>query len=368
MQVPTPSAQHGVMIEAVENHMPEVIIIDEIGTELEAAAARTIAERGVQLVATAHGNSLENLMMNPTLADLVGGIQSVTLSDEEARRRGTQKSILERKAPPTFDVVVEIQDWRRVAVHVDVAETVDAILRGYETTPETRELTDDGEIQTVAGTVTPVRRPAYERPEPRGRRDRRGGRDSWGAEPPEIAWGVESEETAVEPSPVENRVGRVRRIYPFGVSRNRLEQAIHGTSLPVAITNSLDETDTVLTLKSHYRRKPQTLREAESRGIPIYVLKSNTINQIQHALLGMYDSRPVDPVTEAMKETEDAIGEVLQGNQDAIELSPQNAYIRRLQHQIAQRYNLNSRSLGREPVRRVRITREEGGPFSLGRE
>ena len=105
------------MIEAVENHMPEVIVIDEIGTELEALAARTIAERGVQLVGTAHGNTLENLMMNPTLSDLIGGIQSVTLGDEEAKRRGTQKSILERKAPPTFDIVVEIQERDKVAIH-----------------------------------------------------------------------------------------------------------------------------------------------------------------------------------------------------------------------------------------------------------
>jgi stage III sporulation protein AA len=106
MQVPSPSVQHAVMIEAVENHMPEVIVIDEIGTELEAMAARTIAERGVQLVGTAHGTALENLMLNPTLSDLIGGIQTVTLGDEEARRRGTQKSVLERKAPPTFDMMV----------------------------------------------------------------------------------------------------------------------------------------------------------------------------------------------------------------------------------------------------------------------
>ena len=132
MQVPAPALQHQVMIEAVENHMPEVIIIDEIGTDLEAAAARTIAERGVQLIATAHGNTLENLIMNPTLSDLVGGIQSVTLSDEEARRRRTQKAILERRAPPTFDILVEIQSFSRVAVQRDVAEVVDAILRGYE--------------------------------------------------------------------------------------------------------------------------------------------------------------------------------------------------------------------------------------------
>ena len=130
MQVRTPSLQHEVMIEAVENHMPQVIVIDEIGTELEAQAARTIAERGVQLIGTAHGNNLDNLMLNPTLSDLIGGIQSVTLGDEEARRRRTQKSVLERKAPPTFDVIVEIVDRERVAVHSDVADTIDAMLRG----------------------------------------------------------------------------------------------------------------------------------------------------------------------------------------------------------------------------------------------
>ena len=135
MQVRTPSLQHEVMIEAVENHMPQVIVIDEIGTELEAQAARTIAERGVQLIGTAHGNNLDNLMLNPTLSDLIGGIQSVTLGDEEARRRRTQKSVLERKAPPTFDVIVEIVDRERVAVHADVADTIDAMLRGDQVSP-----------------------------------------------------------------------------------------------------------------------------------------------------------------------------------------------------------------------------------------
>ena len=99
MQVATPSLQHEVMIEAVENHNPEVIVIDEIGRELEAQAARTIAERGVQLIGTAHGNTLENLLINPTLSDLIGGIESVTLSDEEARRRGTRKPCW-NAAPP----------------------------------------------------------------------------------------------------------------------------------------------------------------------------------------------------------------------------------------------------------------------------
>jgi len=144
MQVRTPSLQHEVMIEAVENHMPQVIVIDEIGTELEAAAARTIAERGVQLIGTAHGNNLDNLMLNPTLSDLIGGIQSVTLGDEEARRRRTQKSVLERKAPPTFDVIIEIQDRERVMVHSDVADTVDAMLRGDPVAPELRWRDEEG--------------------------------------------------------------------------------------------------------------------------------------------------------------------------------------------------------------------------------
>ena len=144
MQVQMPSLQHEVMIEAVENHNPEVIVIDEIGRELEAAAARTIAERGVQLIGTAHGNTLENLLLNPTLSDLVGGIESVTLSDEEARRRGTQKTVLERRAPPTFDVLIEIQTRDRLAVHRDVAAAVDALLRGYPLPPEIRSRDEGG--------------------------------------------------------------------------------------------------------------------------------------------------------------------------------------------------------------------------------
>ncbi len=139
--------QHEVMIEAVENHNPEAIVIDEIGRELEAAAARTIAERGVQLIGTAHGNTLENLLLNPTLSDLVGGIESVTLSDEEARRRGTQKTVLERRGPPTFDVLIEIQNRDRLAVHRDVASAVDALLRGYPQPPEIRSRDEGGEIR-----------------------------------------------------------------------------------------------------------------------------------------------------------------------------------------------------------------------------
>lgn len=324
MQVPAPELQHAVMIEAVENHMPEVIIIDEIGTDLEAAAARTIAERGVQLVATAHGNTLGNLIMNPTLSDLVGGVQSVTLSDEEARRRGTQKAILERRAPPTFDVLVEIQSFNSVAVHRDVAEVVDAILRGYEVSAEMRELDAEGNIRQVE-------MPA-----------RRAGREASGTAP-----GYGSAGAAAAP-------GREKRIYPFGVSRQRLTQALRQTHYQGRIVDHLDDADVVITLRPYYRRKPQTLHDAEGRGVPIYVVKSNTVLQLEQAIMSMRAERTGDPVLAALKEAEDAIGEVINA-ESPIDLSPQNAYVRRLQHMLAQRYNLSSRSMGKEPYRHVRI-------------
>jgi stage III sporulation protein SpoIIIAA len=319
MQVPTPTLQHAVMIEAVENHMPEVIIIDEIGTDLEAGAARTIAERGVQLVGTAHGNTLENLIMNPTLCDLIGGIQSVTLGDEEARRRGTQKSVLERKAPPTFDVVVEIQSWERVSVHANVSDTVDAILRGYEVSAEIRELDKEGQMQVVTS------------PMPSGRQKR----------------------ALAERGPVV-AAGGERRIYPFGISRRRLEQAIRQMGIAAAIVDHLGDADALFTLRSYYRRKPQLLRDAEERGVPIYVIRSNTVLQMEQCLLSMRSERGQDPVVTALQEAEEAIADVMKGRR-SVELSPQNAYIRRLQHMLAQRYNLTSRSLGQEPQRRVSI-------------
>ena len=338
MQVARPQEQHNVMIEAVENHMPEVIVIDEIGTELEAQAARTIAERGVQLVGTAHGNTLENLMANPTLSDLVGGIQSVTLGDEEARRRGTQKSVLERRAPPTFPVVVEIQNWDRVAVHPDVAETVDAILRGYHLPAQVRELASDGNIRTLSEVeVTEHEPPSHLLREQRAAYDA----------PPE---------SAAPSSP--NGKGQ-KRIYPFGISRKRLQQAMKDTASGASIADRLEDADVVLTDRSYYKRNPQALREAEGRGIPIYVLRSNTLLQMQQALLSLQGSQRAgagtqDMMLDAMTEAEEAIHTVLQQDRP-IELTPQRAYIRRLQHELAQRFNLSSQSRGREPQRRVRI-------------
>jgi stage III sporulation protein AA len=325
MQVATPSLQHAVMIEAVENHMPEVVVIDEIGTEQEAVAARTIAERGVQLIATAHGNTLENLMLNPTLSDLVGGIQTVTLSDEEAHRRGTQKSVLERKAPPTFQVLVEIQAYQRVAIYHDVAQTVDAVLLGMPVAPEVRERLPDGEVEV---TTHPPTRAASEAVERRST--------------PRIPPGDGGRETI--------------RVYPFGLSWNRIEDAARGLGLPVAIVREPEDADVVITLKNYYRRKTPRLRNAESSGIPIYIARSNSSTQIASALASVVELRR-GPEDRALDEAREAIDAVNAGHSDEVELAPQNAYVRRLQHELVERANLSSRSTGHEPQRRVHIYR-----------
>ncbi|MFC1950477.1 R3H domain-containing nucleic acid-binding protein [Chloroflexota bacterium] len=325
MQVTTPTMQHAVMIEAVENHMPEVIVIDEIGTELEAQAARTIAERGVQLVGTAHGNTLENLMMNPTLADLIGGIQSVTLGDEEAKRRRTRKSILERMSPPTFSIVVEIQDWDKVAIHPDVSEVVDAILRGQPSTTETRWLDKTGEVR-------------IEREKP-----------------------IVSTRKVVkgkQPAREDNQY----RFYLFGINRGRLEQIAKERRLSLEIVNNLSDANLFITSKSYYRRKPQKVRDAEAAKLPIYVLKSNTPPQIRQLLNTIYPTVSVQETSSlsfALKEAEEAISKVKNG-QDTVELGSQSAYIRRLQHLIAERNDLASKSLGKDPDRRVKIYKEKG--------
>ncbi|MGE5139396.1 MAG: R3H domain-containing nucleic acid-binding protein [Rudaea sp.] len=344
MQVPTPTLQHEVMIEAVENHMPEVIVIDEIGRELEAEAARTIAERGVQLIGTAHGQTLENLMLNPILMDLVGGIQSVTLSDEEARRRGTQKSILERKAPPTFDVLVEIQERHRVAIHHDVGQAVDAFLRGRPLPPEirTRDAAGQVEIQRPEMLVRQAPRPG----------DRGGLRERSGIPAPR-------ERPASAPESRE-RV-KPMRLYPYGLSQDRLETAAKTLQLPIRIVNDVGDADAVLTLKNYYRKRPPPVTDAERRGVPVYVLRSNTIAQMEGILEDLFGiDGPADPMQEAIEETDEAIQRVLSGAH-SVELRPQSAYIRRYQHERIRQANLFSRSLGKEPKRRVRVYATEAG-------
>jgi stage III sporulation protein SpoIIIAA len=331
MQVEMPSLQHEVMIEAVENHNPEVIIIDEIGRELEALAARTIAERGVQLIATAHGNTLDNLLMNPTLSDLVGGIESVTLSDEEARRRGTQKTILERRAPPTFDVLIEIQDRQRLLIHPNVLESVDGLLRGQPPDAELRYRDANGEIRKEKAAPTlPEERDSSRR----------------GAAPPTPI--LRASDT-LEPM----------RIFPYGIARNRLERAARRMRVPVYLVNNLGDAGLLITTKGFYRKRPRIVADAERRGLPIYVLRANTVAQMESCLNDVFDleNRPSDPLRHALREAEEAIRQVMGGVPQA-ELTPQNAYIRRRQHEMARAANLVSESLGKEPHRRVRIYRE----------
>ena len=372
MQVPTPQRQADVMIEAVENHMPEVVVIDEIGTEAEAQAARTIAERGVQLIGTAHGNTLENLVLNPTLSDLVGGIQAVTLGDEEARKRGTQKTVLERKAPPTFDVVIEILDRDGYAIHHDVAKTVDLLLRGIPPRPEVRRRSVDGEIRVIekekfndqyspdiAGFAP--REPAWEGAKPRRASDmerypkvtQQADVSSAAPDGHRLAGGDGDSDTIwISPDIIPERYGGVLRVYPYAVSRNRIENAIRDTGLPVVISKDLGQADIVLTLKGQYRKMPKTIREAERRGLPIHIIRSNTVAQITNFLRSSFDAGRAFGEEKALKEAEDALNRVDELD-SPIELNPQNSYVRRLQHELASRYHVKSASIGDEPNRRV---------------
>ena len=411
MQVATPTRQHAVMIEAVENHMPQVIIIDEMGTEEEAAAARTIAERGVQLIATAHGNTLDNLILNPTLSDLVGGIQSVTLGDQEARYRGTQKTVLERKAPPTFDVVVEIQSWEQVAVHDGVAQVVDQWLRGYPIIPVIRSMDEEGEVEEREGDP----RPNADPPAPwtqdfNGRTNQQGyggrrsdrrqgrmqerqmspppgtsfdrlrmsGRDSY---PGDVSFRLAGESdvdlkddsTLPDENDSDENQGRslAAQVFLFGVSRDKLETAQADMGLSVNIVNELRRASLVLTTKTHYRRGAQLVRSAESTGTPVYVLRKNTMPQVMDFLRTLAreqgilvkgggrqreDGASKEVLDQAMMEAEEAAQRVL-GGEFSVQLNPQRAYVRRLQHLLAQRFNLASTSRGRDPERSVLIYR-----------
>ncbi|MBT3338941.1 MAG: AAA family ATPase [Anaerolineae bacterium] len=344
MQVATPSLQHEVMIEAVENHNPEVIVIDEIGRQQEAEAARTIGERGVQLVGTAHGNTLDNLMLNPTLSDLIGGIESVTLSDEEARRRGTQKTVLERRSPPTFDVLIEIQHRDRFSIHLDIAAAVDSLLRGFPLPAEIRTRDADGQIKVEKAAASP--NPGV----------RRGG-DSLGTRGALRLSAVP--ETSTRPRAESSKSIQTTRIYPYGVARNRLLQAVKNLRVPVIIVRTPSEADALVTLRTYYRKRQKTVMDAERQGMPVYVLRANTTEQIQRFLSDLFSledsqSNGMDDVTQ---QTQNAIAAVLSGER-WVDLPASPPTVRRLQHEMARSAELVSHSYGKEPRRHVRIFRE----------
>jgi stage III sporulation protein SpoIIIAA len=340
MQVPRPDLQHAVMIEAVENHMPEVIVIDEIGTEAEALAARTIAERGVQLIATAHGNSLDNLLMNPTLADLLGGIHSVTLGDEEARRRGTQKTVLERKAPPTFDTLVEIRTRDEFSLFHDTASVVDAFLRGRTVRPEVRVRKEVGYEVVEAEVIS-------------GEHERRG-RSSGRREHERTVRPAESDRAP------ESSGRKAIRIYPYGVSRDRLLRAANDLHVQVTLARTPAGADVVLTLKAQEKRQPGTLKDLDDQGIKISVIRSNTVSQMKVFLqreFGIEDQKNEEE--EAMHEAEEALDRVM-SHGAPVELAPRPANVRRLQHMLIEQHGLGSQSRGDVPWRRVVVLPTRG--------
>ena len=406
MQVAQPSLQHEVMIEAVENHNPEVIVIDEIGRELEAAAARTIAERGVQLVGTAHGRTLENLLLNPTLSDLVGGIEAVTLSDDEARRRGTQKTVLERRAPPTFDVLVEIQERDKLAIQVDVAAAVDALVRSYPLEPEIRSRDANGSVHIEKAPAPPAMRPGFGQPTQQGFRRLTQSGGMYAAEPPSqprqpsraqpanrrplpgeraaFERGLPAFGQLIQPgeplarleypgeeellddkfsSPAENGQAGLTsiRLFPYGVARNRLMQSAKRLGVPAVVVRELTEADALLTLRTYYRGRQQTILEAEQRGLPIYVLRANTNSQIEQLLAEIfnlsYNPNSNEDWQESTLQTQAAIQMVMNGER-YVDLAPASPAIRRMQHEQARAAQLTSHSYGKEPNRRVRIYRE----------
>jgi stage III sporulation protein SpoIIIAA len=358
MQVPRPSHQHETMIEAVENHNPEVIIIDEIGREREAAAARTINERAVQLIGTAHGNTLENLLLNPTLSDLVGGIESVTLSDDEARRRGTQKTVLERRAPPTFDVLIEIQDREKLLVHPDVTASVDSMLRGQPFRVEFRSRDEVGQVRVeqqsavvTSAAVTGRRetrpRKDKEREDKNGRVFTNGSGKANGQQlemSPDITMSSEDEQESLH-------------VFAYGVARNRLIQAAKRLKVHITLVNTLTEADVLVTLKSYYRKRRQLINDAERRRTPVYVLRANTINQMESFLIQVMNldaPNSADPFEAAIAEAERGI-ELIQAGQASVDLRPVGSAIRRYQHQMVRQADLVSHSYGKEPNRYVRI-------------
>lgn len=336
MQVAQPELQKDIMIEAVENHTPEVIVVDEIGTEPEAQAARTIAERGVMLIATAHGNCLESLIKNPTLSDLVGGIQSVTLGDDEAKRRASQKTVLEREKQPTFDIVIEILDRNTLAVYKNTSEAVDYILRGWPIRPEIRKV-----------------------------------------EQKELDKPVVIEEAKQElQTPADNKmnfsfsrqkyvedVKPLKKLYLYAVSRTIVEKLIERLDLNVEIIRNVEDADIVIAHKNFAKGGAKILNTAKEYRVQIFYVKTNSMAQIQKVLKDALDIRPgdvesltgySDDAEQALDEAKAAIKKVLDGAV-MVELEPQPTHIRKLQHELIEQYNLESTSIGEGENRRIRI-------------
>ena len=333
MQVPQPEFQKDIMIEAVENHTPEVIVVDEIGTEPEAQAARTIAERGVMLIATAHGNCLESLIKNPTLSDLVGGIQSVTLGDDEAKRRASQKTVLEREKQPTFDIVIEILDRNTLAVYKNTSEAVDYILRGWPIRPEIRKVEEKHE-QAPTPKVEAVQEP----------------QDN------SLNFSFSRQKYVEQAKPL-------KKLYLYAVSRTIVEKIIERLDLNVELTRNVEDADIVIAHKNFAKGGAKILSTAKEYRVQIFYVKTNSMAQIQKVLKDALDIQPGDVETLqdykdetelALDEARNAVKLIMEGA-EVIELAPQSHQIRKLQHELVEQYNLNSSSIGEGDNRHLRI-------------
>lgn len=348
MQVKQPEFQKDVMIEAVENHTPEVIVVDEIGTEAEAQAARTIAERGVMLIATAHGNSLESLIKNPTLSDLVGGIQSVTLGDDEAKRRASQKTVLEREKQPTFDIVIEIIDRNTLAVYKNAAEAVDYILRGWPIRPEIRKVDKDYSQEIQNNKVEEPKQNLVQQIS--------------NLEQKIVPHADDSLKFSFSRQDYVESVKPMKKIYLYAVSRSIVEKVIERLDLNAELTRNVEDADIVIAHKNFAKGGAKVLSIANDYRIQIFYIKTNSMAQIQKVLkeaLDIQDASEVlhgyyDDAERALDEAKIAINKILAGAKN-IELNPQNQQIRKLQHELVEQHNLESRSVGEGANRHLKI-------------
>lgn len=267
MQVAKPEFQHQVMIEAVENHMPQVIIIDEIGTELEVLAARTIAEKGVQLVGTTHGNCLENLIKNPPLADLIGGIQYVTLSDDEAKRRGTQKSILERKAYPAFEIIIEINQQNTWTIHEDVKSSVDLFLRENFVIGQIRQFSLLEKVLIKSKRVQNSQNFLL--------KNKTNLNESIAL--PQKNWMSINQ---IKDDKALSLKSKKLIIYPYSISHNLLKEVLVKMGFNFVLTNEIRKAGLIIGLKSHVKQNFKLITLANQKSIPIYALNQINFYQI----------------------------------------------------------------------------------------
>jgi len=377
MQVSSPQNQHQVMIEAVENHMPEIIIIDEIGTELEAAAARTIAERGVQLVGTAHGNALENLIKNPTITDLIGGIQYVTLGDEEAKRRGSSKSILERKAPPTFEVAVEIHDAKTWIIHDNIEKSVDLLLQGQPLPLQERKLNNIGnniiqcELVSNKKDVRNLSDGSFknsidEKKQKNGYiLNKLNRNEEW-----------KTKKTNKSNTQLKKKFGsNFVFLYIYGVNNQDLKSLIKTLKLPIIVTKEIQSADAILALANLLKNNKKLRQISHSKKITIHTVQSNSLLQIAKALRILVKNNGTvtkqntkiktsykkiskiisNELLTPLEETRLVIEEIIIPQKMTIDLLPRPSSIRKLQHELITHYQLRGISVGQEPNRRLRI-------------